>query len=244
MPVKNKPKVSVSVILPTYNERENIIVLIPQIEKSFLRFKDYVLSEILVVDDYSPDQTSSACFKLNKKYKNISVHLKKREGIGAALRLGYNLAKGDIIVSMDSDLSFSVSDIIKLLDKLDEGHDLVLGCRHSAKGGYETIELSTKIKGFISSIGNKIIPLIVGINIHDFSGNFRAIRKKTWRAIKTKDNTNSMLLEMIVKTHRNGYKIAEVPVIFKERRFGKSKLNLYKEAFRFIYKLFIYSMRG
>ena len=169
------------------------------------------------------------------------MHLKRKEGIGAALRRGYDLAKGDIIVSMDSDLSFSIYDIKKLLIGISRGYSLVLGCRHSLKGGYETKKIQTKIKGAISRLGNKAIPLFVGVDVHDFSANFRAIKKETWQAIKTKDNTNSMLLEMIVKTHRKGYKIMEVPVKFKERRFGESKLSLHKEIFKFIYKLILFS---
>ena len=230
---------TISVVLPTYNERENVELLIPRLEHIFKKTR-YRLFEIIVIDDHSPDKTAEICEELNETYKNIKVFLKNREGIGAALRVGYNLAKGGIILSMDADLSFDTKDIPKLLKKIDEGYDLVLGCRHSKHGGYETENIATKIKGAVSSIGNKLIPFIVGIDIHDFSGNFRAIRREVWKTIKTRDNTNSMLLEMIVKTHRMNYRIAEVPVTFKERRFGRSKLNLSKEVFRFIYKLLKY----
>ncbi|MBI5003190.1 glycosyltransferase [Candidatus Woesearchaeota archaeon] len=232
---------TVSIILPTYNERENIALLIPKIELLFQKKQPYQLKEIIVVDDYSPDGTAVLCQELHKTYKNIVVLQKEKQGIGAALRWGYDHARGEIILSMDSDLSFSVTDIPILLDKIGKGNDLVLGCRHSVQGaGYETKKVSTAIKGVISGFGNKIIPLMLNIPIHDFSANFRAIRKEVWSSLLTTEKTNLLLLEMIVKVQRNGYKIAEVPVIFSERKFGVSKLNLSLESLRFAYRLLFY----
>ncbi len=231
----------ISIILPTYNERENVKILIPEIEKLFQQRGDYSLKEIIIIDDFSQDGTAEICTLLNKVYGNIKVIQKKKQGIGAALRVGYDNAKGDILVSMDSDLSFSAEDIPRLLDKIKEGYDLVVGCRHKGQyAGYEQKRVSTKIKGFISKEGNKVISLLLGLPIHDFSANFRAIRKERWYGLSTVERTNILLLEMIVKALKKKYKIAEVPVLFKERRFGKSKLNLTIESMRFIYKLIFY----
>lgn len=233
----NKKLFSVSIVLPTYNEKENINILIPQIEDFFQKFRKFKLKEIIVVDDYSPDGTSQVCDAFNKEYGNIIILQKEKQGIGAALEKGYSNAQGDIIVSMDSDLSFDVTDIQKLLEKMEEGYDLVLGCRHNSSKDYEKKAFATKIKGTVSSLGNKIIPFIVGIDLHDFSANFRAIKKELWESIEVQDKTNFMLLEMIVKAKERGYNLAEVPVRFKERIYGKSKLNLFVESFRFFYKL-------
>lgn len=232
-----KMVLSISIILPTYNERENILILIPAIDAVFRQNKTYVLKEIILVDDYSPDNTAEACLELQEKYPYVRLHQKKKEGIGAALQEGYKLAQSDVIVSMDSDLSFSPEDVLRLLRKIDEGYDLVLGCRHSVKGGYEKSAFMTKIKGSLSSLGNKIIPYIINIDLHDFSANFRAIRKDIWKSLEVKEMTNLFLLEMIIKAQRSGYRITEVPVVFKERKFGKSKLNLFVESLRFMYKL-------
>lgn len=234
---------TLSIILPTYNERENILILIPEIEKLFQKNKKFLLKEIIVVDDYSTDDTSTACHDLNKRYSNIIVLQKKKEGIGAALRYGYDHAQGDIILSMDSDLSFSVADIPRLLTKIKDGNDLVLGSRHLLYGGYEKQRFATKIKGFVSSVGNKIITRLLNIPIHDFSGNFRAIRRDVWKKINVIEKTNLMLLEMIIKSQKAGLSITEIPVFFQERKYGKSKLNLWTESFRFLYKLFLFSWR-
>jgi len=228
---------SLSIVLPTYNELKNIKILIEQIEKEF---KKKIKLEI-IVDDSSPDGTANAARALNKKYKNIRVIVRKnKEGIGAALRDGYNAARNDLILSSDSDLSFSVKDMLKLIDKIKQGYDLVIGSRHMEQGYYEKKVLKTRIKGFVSNTGNKVVRILTGVPIHDFSANFRVIRRDVWRSIKTKEKTNIILLEMILKTYYKKYKVAEVPVAFKDRIYGESKLNLAKEAPKFFMKMLLF----
>lgn len=229
----------VSVIVPTYNERKNIEILIPELENVLNKIKH----EVIIVDDFSPDGTDEAVKALKRKYRNIVLIQKKKEGIGAALKIGYDAASYDVIVSMDSDLSFEPRDVIKLLEKIRQGYDLVLGSRHMKEGEYQKKHLSTHIKAFISRFGNKLNTIITGVSIHDFSANFRAIKKDVFNSIKVKEKTNAFLMEMIVKTKYSGYKIAEIPVIFKDRRYGKSKLNLYKEAPKFLIKTILISLR-
>ena len=150
------------------------------------------------------------------------------------MKVGYNNAKGDLILSTDADLSFDVKDMKRLISKINKGYDLVVGSRHLYKRYYEKPNLETKIKGFISRYGNVMVRFLSGENIHDFSANFRVIKNNIWYKLKTTDNTNSILLEMILKTKYKGYKVAEIPVKFKDRKYGKSKLNLAKEAPKFL----------
>lgn len=223
---------NVSIVLPTYNEKENLKILIPEIEGIF-RNIDH---EILIVDDSSPDGTADYIRSL--KNKNIRLILKKKkEGIGAALRSGYFAARNQIILSSDSDLSFEVKDMLKLIDKIKEGYGLVVGTRHKKKAYYEAKKLSTKIKHFISKGGNSITRFVTGVNITDFSANFRAIRKDVFDKLVLEEKTNTILLETILKTKYKGFKVGEVPVVFKERIYGKSKLNLFKESPKFFLKL-------
>lgn len=232
----------VSVIIPTYNERENIGILIPAIEKLLKKYG--VQHEIIVVDDSSPDNTAELARDLNKKYKNIRVRVRReKSGIGSAIRDGYNIAKNDVLLSIDSDLSFKIDDILKLLKKIEEGCDVVVGSRHIRKGDYKAADFNIKLKRFVSRYGNKVTSSLVGIKIKDFSANFRAMKKSVWKSIDTKDNTNSILLEMIVAAHSKGYKVAEVPVEFKDRRYGKSKLNLFKEAPKFFSKSIAFRLK-
>lgn len=216
-----------SIILPTYNEQENIGILIPEIEKTFININ----FEIIVVDDSSPDGTADRVIELNKLYGNIRLVSRiKKEGIGAALVEGYDNAKGKIILSSDSDLSFSVKDMVKLFNCFKEGYDLVIGCRHSIRGSfYEMKGWLVVIKGLLSKTGNYVLSYLSGMKIHDFSANFRAIRKDCWKKLNIEEKTNVMLFEMIVKAGHMGMKIIEVPVSFKDRIYGKSKLNMIVE---------------
>jgi dolichol-phosphate mannosyltransferase len=232
----------ISMILPTYNERENINILIPSLETFFRRKK--INHEIIVVDDSSPDGTADAARDMNRQYKNIRViERKTKAGIGSAIRTGYNAGNGSILLSMDSDLSFNVSDIEKILSKFNEGYDMVVGNRHSKGGHYKATEKNIKVKRIISKYGNKMTRFIVGLDLRDFSANFRGVRKDVWKKLETKDSTNSILLEMIVSAKSKGYNVGEVPVEFSERRYGVSKLNLSREAPKFLAKALVFRLR-
>lgn len=230
--------IELSIVLPTYNERENIKILIPKIEDIFKDIKH----EIIVVDDSSPDRTAECVLDLNKTYNNIRlINRKKKEGIGAALCEGYNNARGSIIISSDTDLSFSVDDMVKLVNAIKDGYDLVIGCRHNIKGSfYEMKRLNTFIKGFISRSGNTLLTILTRMNIHDFSANFRAIKKEAWQELSIKETNNIMLFEMIIKARHKRMKIVEVPVSFVDRIYGKSKLNLFFEIPKVILKIIYY----
>lgn len=230
-----------SIILPTYNERENIGIIIPKIEDVLKDIKH----EIIVVDDNSPDDTAGSVLELNKKYGNIRIITRlNKKGIGSALREGYRQAKGGIILSSDADLSFPVEDMIRLVNGIKDGNDLVLGCRHEIKGSYYEIKgARTVIKGFISRLGNIILCVLSGTGVHDFSANFRAIKRTAWYELDIKENTNIMLFETIIKAKSKGMKIAEIPVSFNDRIYGKSKLKLSIEIPKFILKMGYYLLK-
>ena len=146
-----------SIILPTYNEKKNISIIVPQLEAMCKKHK--ISCEILVVDDSSPDGTAEEAKRQNKKYKNVRAIVRpEKQGIGAALHRGYDFAKGDLILSMDSDLSLDNEDIQKLINLMEEkGYDLVVGSRHLQGGGYEKRYLKTIVKSVMSTGGNLFI---------------------------------------------------------------------------------------
>lgn len=230
-------KPSLSIILPTYNEKENIKILIPKIEKAF----GHVNHEIIIVDDNSPDETARASEELNKKYGNIRVIVrKKKEGIGTAIREGYNSAKNSIILSSDADLSFTLSDTYKLYEKIQEGYDLVWGSKYSKGSFYEPATWRGRVKRWVSKNGNKIIMIATGIRANDFTANLRAIKKDVWVQIETQEKTNTFLMEMILKCKYGGLRVVEMPVTFNARIYGESKMNLGVEAPKFIIKMVKY----
>ncbi len=220
-------KPSLSIIIPTYNEKKNITILIPRIQKVL---KEYTY-EILVVDDSSPDGTAKEVLRFHKKDARIKLVLrKKKEGFGAAFKQGYDTAKNDIIISTDADLSFDPIDMKKFLKKIDEGYDVVLGSRYISGGNYEKPNMRIYTKSLMSRWGNRVLTLIFFMKLHDISANFRAIKRSVWRNIKTTERSNALLGEMVVKANKLGYKITEVPVKFHDRKFGDSKISLTKHA--------------
>jgi len=232
----------ISIVLPTYNEKENIMILVPELEA--LLKKNNLKGEIIVVDDSSPDGTAEVAEELNRKYGNVRVIVRqKKEGIGAALREGYDNASGDVIFSMDSDLSFDHSLIPSFLERL-KSYDLVVGSRHTSSGGYERKKFSIFLKWLTSRGGNVALRLMSGVNVHDFSANFRGIRRDVWNAIETTDNTNSVLFEMVLLTKYRGFRVSEIPVTFRDRVHGESKLNLAKEAPSFFMKATKWSIKA
>lgn len=236
--MENQHHSKLSVVLPTYNEAKNLEILIPKIVEEF---KESLL-EIIIVDDNSQDGTKELLNVLNDKFKNIKlISRPKLMGIGSAIRDGYNAAQGEHILSSDADLSFKVEDMRRLYDKIGEGFDLVIAYRHGEGGGYEKKTAIIKIKYFLSWLGNFTVRNLSGLDVKDVSANFRIIRRDAWLRLKTVENTNSLLYEMIIKAKRGGLKIAQIPVTFSERKFGKSKLNIIKEAPKFLIKFIKYT---
>jgi dolichol-phosphate mannosyltransferase len=231
---------SVSVILPTYNERENIRVLVPEIEAAFAGTP----LEILVVDDSSPDGTGDEARALDARYGNVRLITRPRkEGIGAAIRHGLDEGRHDILISSDSDNSFHPRDMVRLYDKILEGYDLVVGSRHSAGSRYDRTQLDIRVKYLVSHVGNRVLGVVTGVGLHDFSANFRAVRRNVWRFLGVQEKTNTLLLEMILKSNYGGLRVTEIPVTFAERLHGESKLNLTVEAPKFLLKMIKYVSR-
>ena len=231
-----------SIILPTYNERKNISILVPQLEALCKKHK--ISCEILVVDDSSPDGTAQETRRLNKRFKNVRLVLRpKKEGIGAALQQGYDKAKGAFLLSMDSDLSLDNNDIPKMLNLLKEGgFDLVVGSRHLQGGGYEKKYLKTRIKSVISTAGNSFIRTFLRLLVHDFSLNFRLIKKSVWQQVSPfmEEKQHVWLLEQIYRTRHCGFKVGELPVTFKDRMYGESKTQLSKQAPLFLKRVLLF----
>ena len=205
--------INFSVILPTYNESKNINKLIPEIRKEFPE------SEIIVVDDNSPDQTAKVAESLGAKV----ILRENKEGIGAALKVGYIAAKNNVIVSMDADCSISVKDIYKLLGQL-KYNDLVVGSKYSkdsqAKG------FKSKKQMILSYLGNQFFITLFRLPVDDVTLNFRALTKETFNCLSLEEKTNVFLLEMIIEAKSKGKKIGQIPIIFSERYYGESKTNL------------------
>lgn len=226
-----------SIVIPTYNEKDNIGILIQNIAEAL----QGIAYEVVVVDDRSPDGTGEVVLALVRQGQPVRLLSKeKKEGIGAALRAGYQSCTTPIIASTDADLSFNARDLRKLYEQVKSGYDLVVGTRHSQGSFYETPNRTIWFKHLVSLAGNRTLRALTGIPLDDFSGNFRAFTKRAWDAIDTHENTNSLLFEMILKAYVKGCKVQQIPVAFHDRRYGASKLRLSWEAPKFFMKLMKY----
>src|SRR3989338_8817847 len=209
MPIRTQPKRKnfVSVILGTYKEKENITRLIPLIESIFRQ--NEIRGEIVVVDDNSPDGTSNLVRKFDRKYGNVRLLWRpKKMGHASSLIDGYKFARGDVIMTMDVDFSHDATQIPKFLNEIDKAYDLVVGSRFMRDGGYEVKSFQT------------------------FKNSMRAVRRKVIDNINIESKTNSFFFEFIIKTYRKGFRIKEIPIYFKDRVAGTSKLKLGKQAFK------------
>jgi len=206
-----------SIILPTYNEAENIKLIIPKIFQ-VINGKN-IKAEIIIVDDNSPDGTADIAQKLAKKYP-VRVHVRKNErGLATAVMKGFELAKGEICIVMDADLSHPVEKIPEMIKPILEGKcDATIGSRYVNGGDCENWPL---IRRIISKGAGLLAKGIT--NLSDPTSGFMAIRKSLLNGIKLDPVGWKIVLEIIVKTNP---RFIEIPIIFADRQKGKSKLGL------------------
>jgi dolichol-phosphate mannosyltransferase len=223
----------VSVVLSTYNERENLSNLIPIIERIFAR--NGIKGEIVVVDDNSPDGTSDVARELGRRYANVRLLWRPGKlGPGSAHADGYRFAAGEIIVGMDTDFSHNPYDIPRFVAKIRDGFDVVVGSRYIHGGQYQVNSLQTLKKSIASRLGNILIRLLSGVPVHDFTTALRGIRREVVHEVKTESKGNSFFMEFVVKAYKEGYRMTEIPIVFRDRVAGKSKLSLGRQSFKMI----------
>lgn len=228
-----------SVVLPAYKERDNLEILIPQIEDAF---KDIPM-EIIVVDDNSKDGTKELAQALQITYGNVVlVERPGLLGIGSALRDGYNTARGEYILSSDADLSFRVEDMRSLFGIIQRDWDLVLGYKVYVSEEVRQQSFREWCKTYVfSQVSNGIIGVLAGITLKNYNTNFRAIRSSTWEKLRTVEDRHFFLLETILRAKRSGARITEMPVSFHMRKFGESKVSFFRQAPGYFLKLLRYT---
>lgn len=216
------------VILPTYNERGNISLLIEKIEAEFEKLDDYQ-SYILVVDDNSPDGTAEEVLKLSKKYKNIMLITGKKQGLGAAYVRGMRYAVGkmqaDIFFEMDADLSHDPALIPLFVSELEKGADFVIGSRY-IKGGSIPAHWGIDRK-FFSIVGNLIARFgLMLLRVRDWTSGYRVMTKEVFSHIQDRLEKYTGYTFQIALLHRaiqKGFNISEIPLNFIDRKYGQSK---------------------
>ena len=231
------------VIVPTFNELENLPKLIP-----------IVLSQdnsihILIVDDGSPDGTGN--YVKEEMQKNDRIHLLEREkkmGLGTAYLAGFKYAlqnNYDFIFEMDADFSHDPNELKNFLIAIKD-NDLVLGSRYINGVRVLNWPMARLLLSFFASVYTRII---TGMPIKDATGGFKCFRRKVLEVIdleKVKSNGYSFQIEMTFKAYCKGFKIKEIPIVFIDRVKGKSKMSkkIVREAVTMVWKLRLQHMFG
>ncbi|XP_045184239.1 dolichol-phosphate mannosyltransferase subunit 1-like [Mercenaria mercenaria] len=215
-----------SILLPTYNERENLPIIVWLIEKHLSKCD--IKYEIIIIDDGSPDKTLEVAEELQKIYGKEKIVLRPREkklGLGTAYIHGIKHATGNFIIIMDADLSHHPKYIPEFVKKQKaDSLDIVSGTRYSGNGGVYGWDLKRKI---VSRGANYLTQILLRPGASDITGSFRLYRKevleKLVKACVSKGYVFQM--EMIVRARQFGFTIGEVPISFVDRVYGESKLG-------------------
>jgi len=205
----------VSIVVPLLNEEENIKLLDGEIKNAFNKLK--YIREVVYIDDGSTDNSLKILRELQESDENlVVVSLRKNFGQTAAMSAGFDHASGDIIVAMDADLQNDPADIPVLLEKIEEGFDVVTGWRFDRKDPF----LSRKLP---SKIANKIISWATGVKLNDYGCTLKAFRREV---IKTIHLYGEMHRFIPAIASGMGVSITEVKVNHRPRRFGSSKYGI------------------
>lgn len=226
----------ISIVIPTYNEKNNLPVLIPEINK--IAQLNNLKINIIIVDDNSPDGTGKVADQLSKKYPIEVVHRPRKLGLGTAHIAGMKKAienESEVIFTMDADLSHKPKYITNFLNALNN-NDVVVGSRY-IEGGKMDSAIHRRI---ISKGGNLIAKIMLGLNVKDITTGYRAYKLEVLKKINLdniKSNGFSFLEEILYLCSKNNFKIKETPIIFPNRGYGFSKLGK-GEMIKFIFTIF------
>lgn len=226
------------IILPTYNERENLSDIVAEILA--LRIPDL---HIMIVDDNSPDGTGRIADELASRHPAVQVlHRRQKEGLGRAYVAGFTRALADpaneYIFEMDADFSHQPKYLPDFLKKITEA-DVVLGSRYMSGGGVENWGW---LRRYISWQANGVIRVLLGMPVRDLTGGFKCFRRQVLERLDldhVESSGYNFQIEMTYKAYKAGSTIVETPIIFVERRAGRSKfsLSIMVESFLKVLKL-------
>jgi dolichol-phosphate mannosyltransferase len=215
-------------ILPTYNEAENIEAILAATGEVLAKApcEDF---RVLVVDDGSPDGTGQIVDRLALEHEWVQVlHRTEKSGIGPAYLAGFAhaLAHGAAyVMEMDSDFSHNPADLARLLEAVDAGADLALGSRYVPGGGVTDWGL---LRRFISQGGSTYARLVLSLGVRDLTGGFKCFRRGVLEAIHfegVRAQGYAFQVELTYRAVRAGFRVEEVPIVFRDRLRGQSKMS-------------------
>jgi dolichol-phosphate mannosyltransferase len=215
-------------ILPTYNEAENVEAIVAAAGEVLARAAGGEF-RVLIVDDGSPDGTGELADGLAAEHGWVEVlHRSEKNGIGPAYLAGFRhaLDRGaGYLMEMDSDFSHDPADLARLLEAVYGGADLALGSRYVPGGGVSDWGL---LRRFISEGGSTYARLVLGLRVRDLTGGFKCFRREVLEAIRFEDVRSrgyAFQVELTYRAVQAGFRVVEVPIVFRDREHGTSKMS-------------------
>ncbi len=215
-------------ILPTYNEAENIEAIVAAAGEALAR-APCAEHRVLVVDDSSPDGTGEIADRLAAEHAWVkALHRTTKEGIGPAYLAGFAHALehgAAYVLEMDSDFSHDPADLPRLLQAIADGADLALGSRYVPGGGVRDWGLLRRV---ISEGGSTYARWVLGLRVRDLTGGFKCFRREVLEAIhfdSVRSQGYAFQVELTYRAVRAGFHVVEVPIVFRDRQRGTSKMS-------------------
>jgi dolichol-phosphate mannosyltransferase len=229
-----------SIVVPAHNEEDNITDIVTRIEATL-----DMPHELIIVNDHSTDSTGGLLTELSRRFKNmraIENHFEK--GFANALKAGFGSAAGEVIVPVMGDSCDDLSSVGPMLEKIGRGYDIVCGSRYIKGGGRLG---GSRLKGFLSCAAGRTIRVLLGIPTSDITNAFKAYRKEVLDLITIQSQGFEISMEIPLKAYFLGFKMTEVPTVWKEREKGKSSFRVFQLLPRYI-RLYLWAiarkMRG
>jgi dolichol-phosphate mannosyltransferase len=217
------------VVIPTYDERENLPTVLALTRAALASCDPPVDGTVLVVDDASPDGTGDLADRFAREHEDFRVlHRERKGGLGGAYLAGFELALAagaDLVIEMDADLSHDPADLPRLIDAARHGADVVLGSRYLPGGGVEGWPLHRHL---LSRAGGRYAAAVLGLPLTDLTGGFKCFRAGALRALDgdlVHSRGYAFQIELTFHAARAGLEIAEIPIVFREREHGTSKMS-------------------
>ncbi|OLB31661.1 MAG: glycosyltransferase [Acidobacteria bacterium] len=213
--MKNDPPIQFSIVVPFFNEQENI----PPLYMRLTEVMDGIGEpyELVFVDDGSKDNTFKVLSDIYEHDRRVNiVRLRRNFGQTAALKAGFDFARGEVIISMDGDLQHDPDEIPRFVEKIEEGYDLVSGWRHQRKDAWLTRQVPSRV-------ANWMMAKLSGIELHDFGTTFKAYRREIIQEIQLYGELHRFIPAL---AGSSGAKIAEVPIENPHRKNGRSNYGI------------------
>jgi len=226
-----------SVVIPTLDERENVRVLlerlVPTLEASEIG------AEVIVVDDDSADRTWETATELSERLGHIVVIRRRdRRGIASAWAEGCRASRGNFIAFMDGDLAHSPEDLVRIYQAcVGEEQDVVIGSRYLPGAG--GMRAKSKLAVVASKVAQSLTRAALGLEGTDVTHSFRVFRREVWSAIgdEIAGEGNVFLAEFVYLARAEGFSVAELPITYGRRLYGRTKLSLARETLRYLHRL-------